>query len=111
MADDSAVSHHILCTMPAASAIDDSKNNGMFCAVYEVEGPGLDGNMHFCRKPWLLTTAPFLGMVWCLPLAYWEDRVEKAKQRQHAANGDGEGAEQPLLDNQVTEKTSGQARR
>eukprot|EP00892_Ulva_mutabilis_P009770 jgi/Ulvmu1/7165/UM034_0073.1 len=58
--------------------------------VYELQGIGLDGELHYFRKPWFMTTLMFVGMSLCLPLAYLEERV--------AAQSNGNGvADEPLL--------------
>ena len=52
----------------------------MLRAVYELEGVGLDGHVKFFTKPWAMTTVMFLGMSFCLPLAYLEEaRARKGK--------------------------------
>ena len=61
----------------------------MPAAVYELEGEGLDGQRKFFTKPWAMTTVMFLGMSFCLPLAYLEQwRARKGKLT---------AAEEPLL--------------
>ena len=58
-------------------------------AVYELEGEGSDGQRKFFTKPWAMTTVMFLGMSFCLPLAYLEQwRARKGKLT---------AAEEPLL--------------
>jgi hypothetical protein len=68
----------------------------MYCyAVYELSSEGLDGKEHFFRKPWFMTFIMFLGMSFCLPLAYWE---ENAKMKSNARAADtGNGTDEPLL--------------
>ncbi|KAK9812950.1 hypothetical protein WJX72_006245 [[Myrmecia] bisecta] len=60
--------------------------------VYELQGEGLDGEKFF-RKPWAMTTVMFLGMTFCLPLAYLQEYRNKKKLKELA--GDSAGA--PLL--------------
>ena len=62
--------------------------------MYEISSEGSDGKEHFFRKPWFMTTLMFVGMSFCLPLAWLE---EHAKTRA-AANASNDGSE-PLLGN------------
>ena len=63
----------------------------MAAAVYELEGEGLDHRHKYFTKPWAMTTVMFLGMSFCLPLAYLEQwRARKGKLTP---------AEEPLLGN------------
>lgn len=63
--------------------------------VYEIQSTGSDGTVKYFRKPWAMTSVMFLGMSFCLPLAYYEEAQRKRKQR--AAAGPGGDAEVPLL--------------
>lgn len=49
----------------------------MYVAVYELDGPDLEGNSKLFRKPWAMATNMFIGMSFCIPLAYLEDRRQK----------------------------------
>ena len=60
-------------------------------AVYEIEAPGRDGKMKPFEKPWACTAMMFVGMTFCLPIAYWVDARKKAKKDA------GEDASSPLL--------------
>lgn len=48
----------------------------------------------FCPQPWAMTTVMFVGMSFCLPLAFYLER--KDRRRAKAAAGAGDAAE-PLL--------------
>ncbi|KAI3438585.1 hypothetical protein D9Q98_001009 [Chlorella vulgaris] len=63
--------------------------------VYELEGQGRDGNLKHFEKPWAMTTVMFLGMSFCLPLAFFLER--RKGQRPHKAAGADGGAAEPLL--------------
>jgi hypothetical protein len=63
-------------------------------AVYELDGVSLDGHRHFFRKPWFMTTIMFVGMSFCLPLAYLEERSKNKREAAAAADGT-----EPLLTN------------
>ena len=60
-------------------------------AVYEIEAPGRDGKLKPFEKPWACTAMMFVGMTFCLPLAYWVDARKAAKKEA------GEDASSPLL--------------
>ena len=64
------------------------------CAVYELDGPGRDGKVKLFEKPWAMSTVMFLGMTFCLPLAYWAERKEARRRKAAAAAGE---AAEPLL--------------
>ncbi|GIL90033.1 hypothetical protein Vretimale_18135 [Volvox reticuliferus] len=55
--------------------------------VYELKSTGVNGHEKYFRKPWAMTALMFLGMSFCLPLAYYQER--RAKKRS--------AAEDPLL--------------
>eukprot|EP00775_Hariotina_reticulata_P005859 gene5859-6100_t len=60
--------------------------------VYELTGVGLDGKEKLFQKPWCMTATMFIGMSFCLPVAFykeWKDEQQKKK----------EDLEQPLLAN------------
>ena len=58
-------------------------------AAYELEGEDSEGRIKPFEKPWCMTTVMFLGMSFCLPLAYLEEyRARKGLLRE---------AEEPLL--------------
>lgn len=42
--------------------------------AYELVGVGRDGEKKLFRKPWMMATIMFIGMSFCLPIAYWEQR-------------------------------------
>ena len=54
----------------------------LFITVYELEAPGRDGVVKPFHKPWACTATMFIGMAFCLPIAYgiklWEKRRTKA---------------------------------
>lgn len=50
-------------------------------AVYELQGDGRAGDLKFFRKPWAMTTVMFLGMTFCLPLAFFEEYLAKKRER------------------------------
>ena len=54
----------------------------LFITVYELEAPGRDGVVKPFHKPWACTATMFIGMAFCLPIAYgiklWEKRQSKA---------------------------------
>ena len=63
-------------------------------AVYELEGPDLEGKNKLFRKPWAMTLNMFIGMSFCIPLAYLEER----RNRQKPSAGDPSlDASEPLL--------------
>lgn len=64
-------------------------------AVYELSSEGADGKERYFRKPWFMTTVMFVGMSFCLPLAYLEERAKARAARAPAAGASGE----PLLPN------------
>eukprot|EP00879_Flechtneria_rotunda_P007740 GHRR01008113.1.p1 GENE.GHRR01008113.1~~GHRR01008113.1.p1 ORF type:complete len:344 (+),score=105.70 GHRR01008113.1:147-1178(+) len=51
--------------------------------VYELKGVGLDGKLKLFQKPWAMTTTMFIGMSFCLPIAYYKDRKEQQKKQKH----------------------------
>lgn len=59
--------------------------------VYELKSSGLDGEEKLFQKPWCMTTVMFIGMTFCLPLAYWKSGMEH-KGRKGTADD-----EQPLI--------------
>ncbi|EIE24529.1 hypothetical protein COCSUDRAFT_65401 [Coccomyxa subellipsoidea C-169] len=61
--------------------------------VYELEGPDLDGAAKLFRKPWAMATNMFIGMSFCIPLAFLEERRQKGRLAREA---DGD-ASAPLL--------------
>ncbi|BDA42835.1 Solute carrier family 35 member F6 [Coccomyxa sp. Obi] len=61
--------------------------------VYELQGPDLDGNDKLFRKPWAMATNMFIGMSFCIPLFYLEER----RQRRRSAQNAGLDASAPLL--------------
>ena len=54
-------------------------------AVYELRAPGRDGREKLFEKPWAMTTVMFLGMSFCLPIAYAEQRRLQKKKEHHEA--------------------------
>lgn len=62
-------------------------------AVYELQGPDLDGNDKLFRKPWAMATNMFIGMSFCIPLFY----LEEGRQRRRSAQSAGLDASAPLL--------------
>lgn len=67
----------------------------MHIAVYELQGPGKDGQDKFFTKPWAMTTIMFLGMSFCLPWAYWEEYKHKQQAQRALENANGHA--EPLL--------------
>lgn len=61
--------------------------------VYELDGPDLDGKTKLFRKPWAMTANMFIGMSFCIPLAYLEER----RARKQAATEFNSDASAPLL--------------
>lgn len=61
-------------------------------AVYEVKCVGINGDVRYFLKPVFMTATPFVGMVWCLPVAMLHDYRKSKKGRSEA-----DGASQPLL--------------
>ncbi|PNW72536.1 hypothetical protein CHLRE_16g689423v5 [Chlamydomonas reinhardtii] len=59
--------------------------------VYELKSVGKDGEEKYFRKPWAMTTLMFLGMSFCLPLAYYQERQARKARRES-------GVEDPLLE-------------
>ncbi|KAG2447436.1 hypothetical protein HYH02_007761 [Chlamydomonas schloesseri] len=59
--------------------------------VYELKSVGKDGEEKYFRKPWAMTTLMFLGMSFCLPLAYYQERQARKARR-------ASGMEDPLLE-------------
>jgi len=62
--------------------------------VYELTGEGLDGKEKLFQKPWAMTTVMFVGMTFCLPLAYWKE----AHDKKHGGKSD---MEEPLIPQQA----------
>ncbi|GAX82542.1 hypothetical protein CEUSTIGMA_g9969.t1 [Chlamydomonas eustigma] len=60
--------------------------------VYELQSIGSNGETKYFHKPWAMTTIMFIGMSFCLPLAY----LEESKKKQHKPN-----VEEPLLGDMV----------
>ena len=58
-------------------------------AVYELNGPDLEGKNKLFRKPWAMTANMFIGMSFCIPLAYLEERGKRKKRMAIDATGDG----------------------
>lgn len=49
-------------------------------AVYDLDGVGRDGEVKHFEKPWAMTTVMFLGMTFCLPLAYYVEHLDKKRK-------------------------------
>ena len=78
----------------AAVIAAEPDSNRRAAAVYELEGPDLEGKDKLFRKPWAMTLNMFIGMSFCIPLAYLEER----RNRQKPAAGDPSlDASEPLL--------------
>lgn len=60
--------------------------------MYEVKCVGIDGDVRYFLKPWFMTATPFVGMIWCLPVAMLQDR----RKRKRPAAGATEALE-PLI--------------
>ena len=60
--------------------------------MYEVKCVGIDGDVRYFLKPWFMTATPFVGMIWCLPVAMLQDR----RNRKRPAAG-GTEASEPLI--------------
>lgn len=45
-------------------------------AVYELQGTGADGSTKYFHKPWAMTTVMFMGMTFCLPLAFIQQVIQ-----------------------------------
>ncbi|GBF91089.1 hypothetical protein Rsub_04758 [Raphidocelis subcapitata] len=58
--------------------------------VYELESVGLDGKVKLFQKPWAMTLTMFIGMTFCLPVAYYREHLQR-KEREDKA------LEEPLL--------------
>lgn len=69
--------------------------------VYELDGIGRDGTEKTFEKPWAMTTVMFLGMTFCLPLAYFNEWHQKRKSQVVT-----DSAAQPLLAGEVSEGSS-----
>ena len=69
-----------------------------YYAVYELDGPDRSGVNKLFRKPWMMTTIMFIGMSFCIPIAYAEAFWQRRKQRK-----ENDGAHAPLL-NGTTEE-------
>lgn len=55
--------------------------------MYDLDGVGRDGEVKHFTKPWAMTTVMFLGMTFCLPLAYYVEHLnEKQKQGNEATS-------------------------
>eukprot|EP00198_Chlamydomonas_reinhardtii_P009570 XP_001698907.1 predicted protein [Chlamydomonas reinhardtii] len=63
----------------------------LYGSVYELKSVGKDGEEKYFRKPWAMTTLMFLGMSFCLPLAYYQERQARKARRES-------GVEDPLLE-------------
>ncbi|GAB4819565.1 hypothetical protein N2152v2_006611 [Parachlorella kessleri] len=66
--------------------------------VYELDSEGRSGQHKLFEKPWAMTTVMFLGMTFCLPLAYLAEY--RSKQRSVAGTADAAAADsvtEPLL--------------
>lgn len=59
--------------------------------VYELKSVGSDGTEKYFHKPWAMTAVMFIGMTFCLPLAY----IKRGEKRE------GGDAEEPLLGGQA----------
>ncbi|WIA30810.1 hypothetical protein OEZ86_000868 [Tetradesmus obliquus] len=59
--------------------------------VYELKGVGLDGKEKLFQKPWAMTTTMFIGMTFCLPVAYYKEWKQEQERKQK------EDLEEPLL--------------
>lgn len=57
-----------------------------------MQSTGSDGHERYFRKPWFMTTIMFVGMSFCLPLAYLEERSKKSQPAEPASDGS-----EPLL--------------
>jgi len=55
--------------------------------VYDLDGIGRDGVLKNFEKPWAMTTVMFLGMTFCLPLAYYVEHREKTRQGRDIDSG------------------------
>lgn len=63
--------------------------------VYDTLAEQPDGSEDYFRRPWMMTLVMFVGMSFCLPLAYAsEARAKRQAQKQRAAEA---GVEQRLL--------------
>ena len=66
--------------------------------MYELDAPGIDGEVKNFEKPWAMTTVMFVAMTCCLPLAYLlEGRKKKSDQGDQTLSEplmDGNGAVQ-----------------
>eukprot|EP00199_Chlamydomonas_sp_CCMP681_P000784 CAMPEP_0119110376 /NCGR_PEP_ID=MMETSP1180-20130426/29240_1 /TAXON_ID=3052 ORGANISM="Chlamydomonas cf sp, Strain CCMP681" /NCGR_SAMPLE_ID=MMETSP1180 /ASSEMBLY_ACC=CAM_ASM_000741 /LENGTH=458 /DNA_ID=CAMNT_0007096685 /DNA_START=1 /DNA_END=1377 /DNA_ORIENTATION=+ len=47
--------------------------------VYEIPSVGADGETKLFTKPWAMTSLMFIGMSFCLPLALWIERKQRAQ--------------------------------
>lgn len=45
--------------------------------VYELQSKGSNGEIKYFHKPWAMTSIMFIGMSFCLPLAYYQERRKK----------------------------------
>uniref|UniRef100_A0A7S3QMG5 EamA domain-containing protein n=1 Tax=Dunaliella tertiolecta TaxID=3047 RepID=A0A7S3QMG5_DUNTE len=67
--------------------------------AYELESTGEGGQKKFFHKPWAMTSLMFMGMTFCLPLAYYLESIEK-KRRALTQE------EVPLLSTEVPKRNS-----
>ncbi|CAL5222410.1 g4769 [Coccomyxa viridis] len=73
--------------------------------VYELDGPDRSGVNKLFRKPWMMTTIMFIGMSFCIPIAYAEAFWQRRKQRK-----ENDGAHAPLLNGTTEEEKSSRSR-
>ena len=48
--------------------------------MYDLDGIGRDGEIKHFEKPWAMTTVMFLGMAFCIPLAYYVEHLNKKEK-------------------------------
>jgi len=61
--------------------------------IYGIQAPGVNGHVHYFRKPWFQTTNMFLGMTLCMAMYYAKLWALAHAQRRRAKKSEG----QPLL--------------
>jgi drug/metabolite transporter (DMT)-like permease len=72
-------------------------------AVYELDAPGIDGEVKNFEKPWAMTTVMFVAMTCCLPLAY----LVEGKKKSGDLRGD-QTLSEPLIDGNSTVHVNGE---